>query len=134
VEQSIRINNIWESATSYITFSVESADQVVEIVYTPKGGKEEGAGVFLNGFEIDTPSLENQISFPYPLHRDERLEPEDGKSIVASWTPSLTPASYDVYLGPSPDDLQIVEEGLNATKTTLTGIYVPSFASFFMVS
>ena len=133
MEQSVRIDNIWESATSYLTFTVGSADQAVEIVYTPEVGEEEGAGVFLNGFEIDTPALENQISFPQPLHRDERIEPADGESIVASWTPSSTPASYDVYLGTSPEDLQIVDEALNGTQTTLTGRYISSSVCRFPV-
>lgn len=79
--------------------------------------------VYLNGFEIDTPALKNQISFPTPAHRDERIEPEDGKSVLASWL-SPTEArgiSYDVYFGTSSDDLEVVSEGVNSTTATLSG-------------
>lgn len=79
--------------------------------------------VYLNAFEIDTPAIENQISFPTPAHRDERVDAEDGGSIAASWFPPSETASisYDVYFGNTPDDLEIIYEGLNRTTATLSG-------------
>lgn len=119
MEQSSRVDNIWESATSYVTFSVGAGNGTVDIVYTPS----EGGLAYLNAFEIDTPAIENQISFPAPAHRDERLEPEGGNSVVASWLPPMEAKdiSYDVYFGTSPDELKVVSEGVNSTTATLSG-------------
>ncbi|KAB8252903.1 pectin lyase fold/virulence factor [Aspergillus flavus] len=111
IEQSIRVDNIWEAATSYVTFTVDSADQAVEIVYTPTSA--DGL-VYLNGFEIDTPALKDQISFPSPPHREEHLELGDGKSITATWrAPSSGDSvTYNVYMGNASDTLEVVNEGL----------------------
>ncbi|KAF9888481.1 hypothetical protein FE257_008588 [Aspergillus nanangensis] len=121
VEQSVRIDNIWEAASSYVSFSVDSTDQIVEVVYTPSGGQGQA---YLNGFEIDTPELGNQVSFPSPEHRDERLQPEDGKSVTATWRApaSAESATYAVYMGTAADDLQEVETGLGDTQVVLSGL------------
>ncbi|KAL2863963.1 pectin lyase fold/virulence factor [Aspergillus lucknowensis] len=121
VEQSVRVDNIWEAATSYITFSVGSVDEAVDIVYTPDGG--DGL-VYLNGFEIDTPAMGNQISFPTPAHRDERLEPEDGESVLASWRvpADAESATYNVYLGTDAANLTAIEEELAEPQARLTGL------------
>lgn len=91
----------------------------MEVVYTPSGGEDRP---YLNGFEIDTPALNNQISFPYPAHRDERLQLE-GSNVTASWRAPAAGDSpvYNVYLGTVPDDLQAVEEGLSETEVVLSG-------------
>ncbi|RAQ60014.1 hypothetical protein AFCA_011081 [Aspergillus flavus] len=121
IEQSIRVDNIWETATSYVTFTVDSADHAVEIVYTPTGA--DGL-VYLNGFEIDTPALKDQISFPSPPHREEHLELGDGKSITATWrAPSSGDSvTYNVYMGNASDTLEVVNEGLSETQVTLSGL------------
>lgn len=125
--QSIRIDNIWQSATSYISFTVNSPDQSVEVVYTPSppSGDDDGdddGRVFLNGFEIDTPTMDKQVSFPSPRHRDEHLQPEDGDSLTASWLPAGTEsATYNVYMGTSSDDMSVVSEGQSGTETTFSG-------------
>src|SRR5690242_4534370 len=83
IKQTIRSDNIWESAASYVKFTATEGE-AVEIVYTPDTAGDGRA--FLNGFEIDGPSLENQISFPTPVHRDERVVPvENTTDITASW-------------------------------------------------
>ncbi|KAL2825892.1 hypothetical protein BJY01DRAFT_256128, partial [Aspergillus pseudoustus] len=121
IVQSSRIDNIWEAATSYITFSVGSPEETIEIVYTPSGGDGR---VYLNGIEIDTPAIENQVSFPTPAHRDERLDPTDGTSIVALWrapTGIKTPL-YNVYFSRNNDNFTAVGQGLNKTQIELTGL------------
>lgn len=97
-----------------------SADQGVEVVYTPSGA--DGL-VYLNGFEIDTPALKDQISFPSPPHRDEHLELGDEESITATWrAPSSGDSvTYNVYMGNSSDALNVVEEGLSETQVVLSG-------------
>ncbi|KAL2816671.1 pectin lyase fold/virulence factor [Aspergillus granulosus] len=119
VAQSVRIDNIWEAATSYITFSVGSPDEIVEVVYTPSGGDGR---VYLNGFEIDTPAIENQISFPTPAHRDERLEPTNGTSIIATWrAPSgIESPMYNVYFSRNNGNFTAIRQGLNKTQTKIT--------------
>ncbi|PIG83144.1 pectate lyase [Aspergillus arachidicola] len=121
IEQSIRVDNIWEAAASYVTFTVDSADQAVEIVYTPSGA--DGL-VYLNGFEMDTPALKDQISFPSPPHREEHLELGDGESITATWrAPSSGDSvTYNVYMGTSSDALEVVKEGLSETQLALSGL------------
>ncbi|KAK1701654.1 pectate lyase [Colletotrichum lupini] len=47
VKQSARVDNIWQAATSYLTFEVTSATQETKIVYTPGSGGDKRA--FLNG-------------------------------------------------------------------------------------
>ncbi|KAE8376159.1 pectin lyase fold/virulence factor [Aspergillus bertholletiae] len=121
IEQSIRIDNIWEAAASYVTFTVDSTSQPVEIVYTPSGAN---GLVYLNGFEVDTPALQDQISFPSPPHRDEHLQLGDGKDITATWRApsSKNPVTYNVYMGKSSNALEVVKEGLSETQVTLSGL------------
>ncbi|KAL4919701.1 pectin lyase fold/virulence factor [Aspergillus aurantiobrunneus] len=121
VEPSVRVDNIWESQTSYITFSVASPDEAAEIVYTPNGG--DGL-VYLNGFEIDTPAMGNQISFPTPANRDERLQPEDGESVVASWRAptGVESPTYRIYLGTDAENLTVSGEGLTEPNTVIAGL------------
>ncbi|KNG89451.1 pectate lyase [Aspergillus nomiae NRRL 13137] len=121
IEQSIRVDNIWETATSYVTFTVDSAGQPVEIVYTPSS--VDGL-VYLNGFEVDTPALKDQISFPSPSHRDEHLQLGGDDSITATWRAPYSTAAvtYNVYMGNSSDALDIVKEGLSETQVALSGL------------
>ncbi|KAL4926763.1 pectin lyase fold/virulence factor [Aspergillus undulatus] len=120
VVPTIRIDNIWESATSYITFTVSSPDEPVEITYTPSGG--DGI-VYLNGIEIDTPAMGNQVSFPTPAHRDERLETEED-SVTATWRAptDVENPTYNVYLGTAPDDLGGTSEGSTEPEAVFTGL------------
>ncbi|UPX10283.1 uncharacterized protein EKO05_0000950 [Ascochyta rabiei] len=121
IKQSIRTDNIWEAASSYTTFTVNQSE-AVEIVYTPDTAGDGRA--FLNGFEIDSPSLENQISFPTPVHRDERVVPvENSTDLSASWKAAKTVgALYNVYLGTSPTELKSVATGLSEPSTMLDDI------------
>ncbi|KAL4888897.1 pectate lyase [Aspergillus ambiguus] len=121
VRQSVRIDNIWEAATSYVRFSVNSTDQIVEITYTPSG--TDGLA-YLNGFEIDTPSMGNQVSFPTPAHRDERIQPESKVNLTASWRRPVSANSptYDVYLGTSANSLAVVGKGLSEEQIVLSGL------------
>ena len=121
VKQSIRIDNIWEAASSYVTFTAIQGE-AVEIVYTPDTAGDGRA--FLNGFEIDSPSLENQISFPTPIHRDERVVPiENSTDISASWRAAKAAgATYNVYLGTSRTELKSVATGLTKPSTILNDI------------
>ncbi|KAJ4989611.1 pectate lyase [Stagonosporopsis vannaccii] len=121
IKQSIRSDNIWESAASYVRFTATQGE-AVEIVYTPDTAGDGRA--FLNGFEIDGPSLENQISFPTPVHRDERVVPvENTTDITASWKAAkATGATYNVQLGTSPTELQSVATGLTEPSTTLNDV------------
>ncbi|KAL4756385.1 pectin lyase fold/virulence factor [Aspergillus foveolatus] len=119
VEPSLRVDNIWEAQTSYITFTVSSSDPV-EIVYTPSGG--DGL-VYLNGFEIDTPAIGHQVSFPTPAHRDLHLEAEDD-SVMASWRApaDVENPTYNLYLGTDPADLAGSSEGLTETTALFGGL------------
>ena len=120
VAQSVRVDNIWESASSYVHFAVDGPEQEVRVTYTPTAAD---GFVYLNGFEIDTPALSEQISFPTPHHRDERVDLGGGDSITASWRPdSIDGATYNVYLGTAQDDLTSVAEGLAETSVELSGL------------
>ncbi|KAF7592245.1 hypothetical protein BBP40_000446 [Aspergillus hancockii] len=121
VKQTIRVDNIWESATSYVTFSVDFADQVVQIVYSASGA--DGL-VYVNGLEIDTPAVANQIAFPSPSHRDERIQPDDGQSVLATWRPppANDSVTYNVYKGNTSDALQVAGEGLSETQVTFSDL------------
>lgn len=120
LKQSIRVDNIWEAATSYLTFEVTSATQEVKVVYTPSGADKRA---FINGFEVDAPALQNQISFPTPKHRDERIEIGTDKSVSATWRApaSAEGVKYNVFLGTSPTDLKSVAEGVTETTAVLPG-------------
>ena len=121
IKQSIRIDNIWEATSSYVTFTAVQGE-TVEILYTPDTAGD--GRVFLNGFEIDGPSLENQISFPTPIHRDERVVPDENSTDVsASWgAAKATGATYNVYLGTSPIELKSVATDLSQPKMTLQDV------------
>ncbi|KAF6821990.1 pectate lyase [Colletotrichum musicola] len=120
-KQSARVDNIWEAATSYVSFDVTSASEEVKVVYTPSGADKRA---FVNGFEIDAPEMADQISFPSPKHRDERVEIGGEKSAQASWRApaSAEGVKYNVLLGTSPSDLKSVAEGVTETSATLPGL------------
>lgn len=115
----MRLDNIWESGASYISFTVGSASDTTTITYTPSGGDGR---VFLNGIEIDGAALANQVSFPSPENKFERVEPQDG-AVTATWrAPSNGDSvTYNVYLGTTPEELTSVGEGLTETTLDLTG-------------
>ncbi|KAF1959116.1 family 1 polysaccharide lyase [Byssothecium circinans] len=119
IKQSVRIDNIWEAASSYITFEAK-ANTEVKIVFTPDSSGDGRA--FLNGFEVDSPAIADQISFPTPQHRDERVDVSGGK-VTASWRAAEAPnTTYDVYLGTSSSQLETVATGLTATSTTFSSL------------
>lgn len=120
IRQTVRADNIWEAATSYITFTA-TGGKSVEITYTPS--KEGDGRVFLNGFEIDGPSMDNQISFPTPTHRDERVQVSDSGEIDISWrAATVKGATYNVHFGDSPNTLERVASGLLATTTNFENV------------
>ncbi|KAL4801799.1 pectin lyase fold/virulence factor [Aspergillus unguis] len=115
VKPSIRVDNIWESSTSYITFNVSST--TTEITYTPTGGDRL---VYLNGFELDTPRLSQQISFPAPSHRDERIEVSNNNgTVTATWRvpTGIDSPAYNIYLGTSEKNLTRVAKGVTQAQT-----------------
>ncbi|KAK6207946.1 pectate lyase [Colletotrichum tabaci] len=120
-KQSVRVDNIWQAAASYVAFEVADAAQEVKVVYTPSGADKRA---FINGFEVDAPALGNQISFPAPKHRDERIEASDDNTATASWTApaSADGVTYNVFLGTSPADLKSVATGVTETSATLPGL------------
>ncbi|KAK7419036.1 hypothetical protein QQX98_003538 [Neonectria punicea] len=122
VQQSRQVDNIWETATSYVEFSA-SENATVGIVFTPTGGDEH---VYLNGFELDGPSLEHQIAFPYPENNNEHVELSEKGLVQASWraTPGASNVKYNVYVGTSASELNRIGEGLTATSISLTGLNV----------
>ncbi|KAF2680830.1 polysaccharide lyase family 1 protein [Lentithecium fluviatile CBS 122367] len=121
VKQSVRTDNIWESASSYVTF-IATEGKTVEIVYTPDNRGEGRA--YLNGFEIDGPALKNQIGFPSPAHRDERIERAGNRAgVAASWRAAGTGGvTYNVYLGTSPANLERVATGSTKTSAMFSGV------------
>lgn len=101
-----------------MTFSA-SGSGPVEIIFTPSGADNR---VYMNGFEVDSPSVDQQASFPFPENKNERIE-SDG-SVAASWRApaGVEGPTYDVYLGTSPDELELVESGLADSAITLAGM------------
>ncbi|KAM0284666.1 hypothetical protein ACHAQH_001819 [Verticillium albo-atrum] len=125
--QSVRVDNIWEAAHSYIQFTVSSANDTTKIEFVPTGADGR---VFLNGFEIDTSDINNVVSFPEPNNRDERVQLEGRDTYEASWRAAdVDSAKYNVYVGTSPTELKSVALGLDETSTTLTGLDV--FGTFY---
>ncbi|KAI9155674.1 putative pectate lyase [Paramyrothecium foliicola] len=121
VSQTVRRDNLWESASSYVTFTTTGTSQTVTITFTGSGADGR---VFLNGLEIDTPSIGNQIRFPTPAHRDERVDLKGGSTFTASWKApsSASSPTYNVYLGKSPTTLKAVSTGQTSTSASLTGL------------
>lgn len=118
-EQTVRIDNIWGAATSYVTFDVASANQTVTVTYTPSAGGDKRA--FLNGFEVDGGPSHAEISFPVPQNLDERVLADNG-TFEASWAPAeIDLPTYNVYLGTSENELAAVGTGLSDTSVPLEG-------------
>ncbi|KAM9878025.1 hypothetical protein VD0002_g1250 [Verticillium dahliae] len=125
--QSVRVDNIWESAHSFVQFTVSGANDTTNIEFIPAGADGR---VFLNGFEIDTPDIDNVVSFPEPNNRDERVQLEGGDTYEASWrAPDAESPKYNVYIGTSPTELKSLVLGLDKTSTTLAGLDV--FGTFY---
>jgi hypothetical protein len=122
IAQTIRKDNLWESGSAYVSFTVVSSTQTVTFVFTPKGGNNK---VYINGFEIDSPNLSQQVKFPSPLHRDERV---GTTSPTLSWrAASVVSPIYNVYFGTSPGSLQSVAAGLTSTSTKVTANKMDTF-------
>ncbi|KAL0778777.1 hypothetical protein CaCOL14_005035 [Colletotrichum acutatum] len=68
--------------------------------------------------------MQNQISFPTPKHRDERIEVAADDSVTATWQApaSAEGVKYNVYLGTSQTDLKSVAEGVTETSAKLPGL------------
>jgi hypothetical protein len=103
-----------------LTFTVASSSDTITVTYTPSGADGRA---FLNAFEIDGPPIGNQISFPTPSHKDERIELGGKTSVTATWRkPSgVSSPTYNVYLGTSKTSLSSVATGLSSPSTTLSG-------------
>lgn len=121
VKQSVRVDNIWESGSSFVKFTARQGE-AVEVVYTPDAAGDGRA--FLNGFEVDGPAMEDQISFPTPAYRDERVVPiENTTDIPVSWRAAkVAGATYNVYLGTSPSELKSVATGLSEPSTLFNDV------------
>ncbi|KAI0593343.1 pectate lyase [Biscogniauxia sp. FL1348] len=125
--QTIRFNNLWDAGSSYVTFSVNSTDQEVQIVYTPDSSGDQRA--FLNGFEFDTPDIDAQVGFPYPHHLDEHLDLQGATNVTASWRApkSAGTPTYNVFLGTTNASLESVAIGLTSTSITFSGLNTDDF-------
>ncbi|KAF1966576.1 pectate lyase [Bimuria novae-zelandiae CBS 107.79] len=121
VKQTSRVDNVYESGSSYVKFNVASSTAMVVIVYVPSGGDGR---VFLNGIEIDGPSIAQQISFPSPANKDEWVDLKNSSSLFASWrAPSgVSDAKYNVYVGTEATSLNSVATGVSSNTATLTGL------------
>ncbi|GAP92939.2 putative pectate lyase [Rosellinia necatrix] len=118
--QSIRVNNIWDAANSYVSFTVTSTSQVVKIVYTPSGGDKRA---FLNGFEIDSADIDQQVGFPYPNHNDQHIDLAGATSIQANWKApkAVSSPTYKVHLGTTSSTLTSVGS-TTSTSFTFSGL------------
>ncbi|KAI5925475.1 pectate lyase [Camillea tinctor] len=125
--QTIRFNNLWDSGSSYIAFSVNSTDQEVKIVYTPDSGGDQRA--FVNGFEFDTPNIGSQIGFPYPHHLDEHIDLQGATNVTAGWRApkSVRSPTYNVFLGTTNTTLNLVATRINSTSVIFSGLNTDDF-------
>lgn len=121
--QTIRRDSFWDAATSYLSFSVTGPSQAVIIVYQAiaTSGVTD-LRTFINGFEIDTQNIKNQISFPIPARNDEHYE-GGASSTLLKWAPpkSGAAASFDVYIGTSRTSLSRVSNAQTGTSYTASG-------------
>ncbi|KAK1227714.1 hypothetical protein PQX77_009265 [Marasmius sp. AFHP31] len=120
--QSIRQDNIWTSASSFVTFNVTSTSQAITITYTPvKTSSVTDLRAFLNGFEVDPPgNIASQVSFPFPENNDEHVDGDSG-SIAATWK-GVSNSKYDVHLGTAANSLSRVAQGQTGTSITFSGL------------
>lgn len=111
---------MWDSASSFISFSVTSTSQEVAIVYTPDSGGDKRA--YINGFEVDKADVKTQVQFSYPLNADEHVDLGSGTSLTASWKApkSASSPTYNVYLGTTRTNMKIVTSTAS-TSATLSG-------------
>jgi hypothetical protein len=111
---------LWDSAASFITFSVTSTSQEVAIVYTPDSGGDKRA--YINGFEVDKADVKTQVQFPYPLNADEHIDLESDTGLTASWKApkSASSPTYNVYLGTTRTNMKILTT-TTSTSATLSG-------------
>ncbi|KAI1635479.1 pectate lyase [Biscogniauxia mediterranea] len=125
--QTIRCNNMWDTGSSYVTFSVNETDQEVQIVYTPGSSGDQRA--FLNGFEFDTPDIDAEVGFPYPHHLDEHLDLQGATNVTASWRAPKSTGSptYNAFLGTTNTTLESVATGLTSSSTTFSGLNTDDF-------
>ncbi len=98
LSQSKAVLSNADAPTSYVTFTVESGEDVV-ILYRSTGA------LMINGFELDTPNLAEQATSPTPGDWDEHVDADTG-SVVLGWTPAEGAVSHDVYFGLDPNLVQ----------------------------
>ena len=97
IQPTNRATSIIESATSYISFNVETGKDVVIRFETDAKAKGKIQKVILNGFELDLPNLKKQANTPKPANNDEHVVL--GDDFKLEWNSPEGIVSHDLYFG-----------------------------------
>ncbi|KAK6530458.1 hypothetical protein TWF694_003809 [Orbilia ellipsospora] len=118
--QTVRKDNIWDAASSYVTFTA-TAGQAVTIVYTPLSTSGvTDLRAFVNAWEIDLSNVALQARFSIPGDGDEHYE---SGGAVKWQAPKGGAASYDVYLGTNSNTNFVkVSSAQTGTSYTFSGL------------
>jgi hypothetical protein len=84
--------------TAYIQFTAQAGKDVVLLFEADKTSTASNKNIIINGFELNTPNVDDLARLPLPTHANEHAEADNGK-ITLKWTPATNAASHDVYFG-----------------------------------
>ncbi|EEB97206.1 hypothetical protein MPER_03522, partial [Moniliophthora perniciosa FA553] len=65
IAQTVRQNNLWDSASSFLTFNVTSSSEETTFTFMPTGSASDKRA-YLNALEFDFENIKSQVSFPEP--------------------------------------------------------------------
>ncbi len=120
---SVRATNATQAASSYVTFTVVSGQDVVILFQSRNTATYNN--VYINGFEIDTPYANLRATNPVPNNADEHAN-ADGGLLKLSWgaAPSGA-ASHDVYFGTDSNAVATATRYSPEFKGNMTSIGYP---------
>ncbi|ESK92911.1 pectate lyase [Moniliophthora roreri MCA 2997] len=102
IAQTVRQNNLWDSASSYLIFNVTSSSEETTFTFTPIGSASDKRA-YLNALEFDVKNIKSQVSFPDPPNSDEHVNADSG-TYTLSFQAASDAASYDVYVSTESED------------------------------
>ncbi len=123
--QTVRSDNIWTAASTYLNFNVSSASDTTFFTFTPSGDSAStDKRAYINAIEIDTPNVNDQPSFPEPPNGEEHVSADD-KTFTLHFKTATNSTSYNLYI--STRSAATVENATTSSDAYVGALSDPSY-------